>query len=279
MKKIITTLILTLFLCVSHAKTYKVFIGTSPGSASDIQTRKLFDEVSKETGDTFVILNKPGAAFLVAYKAFMEESKTNQNVILFNVISSLITAYITNPNGEIDPNNELKGLMPLQKVHYFVVVRSNSNYKTASDLVGKINIASTSVLSELLIKKYLAHASYQIVPYKSENDSMFALLKNEIDVASSHNINTALLANKDKLRVIKVYPENMIGAVGYSVPKDFPEDEKRKLSLVMNKVVKSTEFSSWMKETTGFEPEGGSGEKYDEILRNSFNEIIKLKDK
>ncbi len=264
---------------MSYAKTYKVFIGTPAGSASDIQTRKLFDEVEKETGDNFIILNKPGAAFIVAYKAFIEESKTNPNVILFSTSGIMVNAYITSPNSGIDPNNEIKGLMLLQKLHYFLIVRNDFPYKSAKDIKGKVSIGTTTFSSDILVKNYLANVDYQIIPYKSENESTFAVLKGEIDMASSHNVNTVLIANQDKLRVIREYPENMVGVVGYSVIKDFPEDEKRKLNSVMNKIIKTKKYSSWMMETAGTEPIGGTGEKYDEILRNSFNEIIKLKDK
>lgn len=266
--------VLCLFLNFAHAKTYKVYLGTSPGSASDIQTRKLFDDVSRETGDTFIVLNKPGANFLVAYKSFIEDSKTNKDVILFNTSSIMLTAYVNEPTLGIDPINDVKGLMMLQKVNYFLAVREDSVYKNLSDIKGKINIAITSSVSELLVKKYLVGVDYQIIPYKSENESMAALLKGEVDVASTHNINTLLNTQKEKFRILKPYPQNMIGTVGYSVPLDFPEDDKKRLNRAMNNALKTEEFNNM-----GVEFVGGSGEKYDEQQKKTLGEIIKLKDR
>ena len=271
-------LVLACAVCVAQAKTYKVFMGTAPGSASDIQTRKLFDEVGKETGDNFVVINRPGAGFLVSYRAFIEESRTNPDVILFYGTGGLSLVQL-GPPVDIDPLNELKGLMALQKVYYFVVVRSDSKYNTPADLKGKTNVGTVTTLSEFLVKRYMSQADLQTVAYKSENESMFALLKNEIDAASSNNNNTLLITHRDKLRVIRPFPDSMVGVVGYHVIKNFPEDEKQRLNRAMNKVLKSPGFTAWMRETTGYDPEGGTGELYDELWRHGANEVNKLKNK
>jgi hypothetical protein len=47
----------------------------------------------------------------------------------------------------------------------------------------------------------------------------------------------------------------------------------------MHKVLKSPEFTAWMRETTGYDPEGGTGERYDELWRHGANEVNKLKTK
>lgn len=261
-----------MFMSFANAKTYKVFIGTSAGSSSDIQTRKLFDGVSEITGDSFVILNKPGASFIVSYKAFMEESRNDKNVILFNTTSLLVNKYVLGAGEDIDPLNDIKGLMALQKVNYFIAVRSDSNIHSLKDIDKKVNIGTTSAVSDLLVKNNFKKFDYQIIPYKSENESMLALLKGEIDVASTHSINTVITTQRNKFRIINVYPENMVGLVGYSVLKDFPNDDLIRLNRAMNNVLSNQDFSAF---GTGFL--GGSPEKYDDSQKKTFNEILRLK--
>ena len=272
MKKLIMILCMMLFASFANAKTYKVFLGTPAGSGSDIQTRKLFDEVSKETGDTFVVLNKPGANFLISYNAFLEEVKNGQPAILYN--ATTLSIALMN-KGETP---EVKGLIALHKVHYYLVVKEESYIKTVSDMK-KLNIGSTSLVSELLLKTYLSGIDYAIIPYKSENESTLALLKNEVDAISTNSLNNLLLSQPDKFRMLSVYPENVVGITGYSVSKDFSEVDRKQLNSVMNKIIRSSEYSTWMKNTFGINVEGGSVNRYDELNDKLLNEIVKVKKK
>jgi tripartite-type tricarboxylate transporter receptor subunit TctC len=133
-------LLLSMAATLSFAETYKVIVGTPPGSGSDTQARRVFDLVSKETGDTFIIMNKPGGAFVVSYRVFQEESKTSPNVLLLTHGSTLITSYVTNVDQKLDPLTETKGLIAFQRIRHFIVVREESNIQTAKDIKGKLNI-------------------------------------------------------------------------------------------------------------------------------------------
>lgn len=252
------------------AKTYKVYVGTPPGSTSDLQARMIFDAVSKQTGDTFVILNRPGAGFVISYKAFLEDSKNNPDVILFSISSMLL------PDAKIDPVNEIKGLVLLHKIHYFLVALEDSKFKTVSDIKGKLNVSITSPTSEILVTKNFPNSGLQTIPFKSENDALMSLLKKEIDLSSSNNMNAGLSSHRDKLRVIKAYPDNFFGFVGYSVPMNFPEDDKIRLNSAINKALETPEIRNWFKDIVGEYPSGGSPEQYDKMTRYVKKELETL---
>lgn len=252
------------------AKTYKVYVGTPPGSTSDMQARMIFDSVSKQTGDTFVILNRPGAGFVISYRAFLEDSKNNPDVILFSISSMLL------PDSKMDPINEIKGLVLLHKIHYFLVALEDSKFKTVGDIKGKLNVSITSPTSEILVTKNFPNSGVQTIPFKSENDALMSLLKKEIDLSSSNNMNSGLSSHKDKLRVIKAYPDNFFGFVGYSVPMNFPEDDKIRLNSAINKALESPEIRNWFKDIVGEYPSGGSPEQYDKMTRHVKKELETL---
>jgi tripartite-type tricarboxylate transporter receptor subunit TctC len=264
MKKILV-LLLALFLSNAYAKTYKVFIGTSAGSTSDVMTRMIFDKVSKETGDTFVIINKPGAALLVSYQAFLAESKNDPNVILYSVAQMVVPSYITNPELKTDPLNEIKGLTMLQKIHYQLVVRSDSKINTVKDIKGKLNIGSTNKMSDLLFQREFPVGDFATIAYKSENETITALLKGEIDIANGHTINTLVKVHQDKLKVLRPYPD-VVSVHGYSVATNFPEEERRRLGKIISNIILSPEISNWILNTTGIPAEGGTGERYDKFI-------------
>lgn len=275
MKKIMATLALALFAFAASAETYKVIIGTPPGSGSDIQTRKVFDIVSRETGDKFIYMNKPGGAFVISYRAFQEEAKDSPNVLLLTHGSTLMSAYVTHANQNMDPMTETKGLIAFQRIQHFIVVRDDSPIRTAKDIGGKLNIGYSSLFSEPLVRSRFK-GDFQFVPYKSENEATQALLTKEIDMTASHSLNTLLLAHKDKLRKITPYSSAQDQHIGYSVPVSMPEADRRRLNQAIDKVLKRPDIQEWFKETTDLPPEGGSPEHYEAMIKTSREGIRAL---
>lgn len=268
MKKFLIVLTMLFATAFAHAKTYKVFVGTPPGSGADIQTRKIFNEVSKQTGDTFVVINRPGANFTVSYNAFLEEAKSGNDVIMFT--PTALHASLRDKGDTF----EGKGLIVLHRINYFVAALNDSQIKTAKDIKNQ-NIASAFAISDTLVKLYLSDNN--IVNYKSDNETTLALLKGEVPVISTNSMNSALIANSDKIRIINAYPENVVGMSAYGVNKEFPEVERKKLNEVMNSIIQSDEFKQWMKSTFSVQVEGGSLNKYDELNNRMLNEIYKVK--
>lgn len=253
--------------------TYKLITPAATGGIADIVARRLLEEVSKETGDTFIVINRPGAGFIVSHKAFLTELKTSQNVILFTSTQTKVSAYITNKEAEIDPNNEIKGLFALLKMNYLLAAREDSKIKSLTDLNEKVNISYSSVVSEAITKYFLPKGNYQLVPYKSEVDAINAMISNQVDLVST--VDFTLRPFNKNLKIFKPFPNNISPVNGFSVAKNFPTDKLMKLNLAMNKVVKDKNFSSWIKESSGLEVVGGTPEQYDEILDKFFIEFSK----
>ena len=275
-KKLFTILFgLVVLSNLSHAETYKIYMGVPAGSLSDVYTRKLYDHVNKITGDTFVIVNKPGADQMVAYQLFIEESRTNPNVIFSSGTSSLVASSIFRPELKLDPLSETKSLITILKVHYYLVARTDSPIKSIKDVTGKLNVGSSNATNNALFVGAKFDKDVQLIPFKGDNEIITSLLQKEIDLASIISINPLLYTYKDKIKVIADF-NPVVGAVGYSVAKNFPDEKLQRINRALNQVVHHPDIKQWFVTTMGSAPVGGTPAEYDTII-NRFKQLINSK--
>lgn len=276
MIKKLSTFLFGLFVLISlsHAETYKIYIGNSAGSLSDVYTRKVFDHVEKITGDNFIVLNKPGADQMLAYQTFLDESKHNPNVIYSSGTATQVSSYVVHPELKLDPLRDTKSLITVARVHYHLFVKSDSPIKTVKDLSGRINIGSSNSTTTTLINKSKFPADIQLIPYKSDNEVILALLKNEINVASAISLNPLIRAHKDNIRIITSF-ENLgvSGATGYTVANNFPKEKFDKLHRALDQVLRHPDIQQWFITNMGTPAVGGSPEQYDQIIQR-FKKVV-----
>jgi hypothetical protein len=261
-----------LMVLTTQAETYKIYMGVPPGSLSDVYTRKIYDHVAKITGDTFVVINRPGADQLVAYQLFIEESRTNPNVILSSGTSSLVASYVFRPELKLDPLNETKSMFALLKVHYYLVARADSVINSFKDVRGQLNVGSSNATNSALFTTAKFDPQVQLIPFKGDNEIMLSLLQKEIDLASVISINPLLYTNKDKIKIIGKF-DPVVGAVGYSVPKNFSEDKLQQINRALNQVVQHPDIKQWIVVTMGAAPVGGTPAVYNDII-NNFKQLL-----
>ena len=268
-KKLFTILFgLLVLTSLSHAETYKVYVGNTAGSPSDVYTRKIFEVVGTVTKDNFVVINKPGVDQLIAYQAFLEESKTNPNVIFSGGTATHAASYSVHPELKLDPLKDTKGVITVLKVHYHLVVNASSAVKTAADIKNsKLNIGSSNATSSKLIELANFGSGVQTIPYKADTDVVMALMQRTLDVGTVLSFNQLLKVHKDKLRIISSFEQlNAVGTVGYSVAKSFPDARVKELNRAIDFALHTPEIQSWFKDTMSSIPVGGSPAEYDRAL-------------
>ncbi len=274
-KKMFTILFgLFVLTSLSHAETYKIYIGNAAGSLSDVYTRKIFEHVEKITGDNFLVINRPGVDQLLAYQAFLEESRTNPNVIFSSGTATQVSSYAVHPQLKLDPLRDTKSLITVARVQYHLIVRNDSAIKSAKDLKGKINIGSSNSTTTTLINKSNFPADIQIIPYKSDNEIILALLKNEIDVASAISLNPLIRAHKDRIKIITSFEDLAVtGATGYTVANSFPQEKFDRLHRALDQVLKHPDIQQWFVANMGTTTVGGKPEVYDQIIQR-FKKVM-----
>lgn len=276
MIKKLSTFLFGLFVLtsLSHAETYKIYVGNSAGSLSDVYTRKVFDHVEKITGDNFIVINKPGADQMLAYQTFLEESRTNPNVIYSSGTATQVASYVVHPQLKLDPLNDTKSLITVARVQYHLIVKNDSPIKTAKDLKGRLNIGTSNSTTTTLINKSNLPADIQLIPYKSDNEVILALLKNEINVASAISLNPLIRTHKDSIRIVSSFEDlNVTGATGYTVANNFPKEKFDRLHRALDQVLKHPDIQQWFVANMGTTPVGGKPEQYDQIIQR-FKKVI-----
>lgn len=276
-KKLFTILFgLFVLTSLSHAETYKIYMGVPAGSLSDNYTRKMAQLLEKETGDNFVVINKPGADQLVGYREFLAESKTNPNVIYHSGTGTHVTSYVLYPDLKLDPLADTKSLFVLSRVHYMVCAPKDSTITGLNDIKGKLNIGSSNATSAMIIRLSNFDPEVQMIPFKDDQEVFVNLLSKTIPVAMCVSINPMIKAHKDTVKVVANFDHLLIGAVGYHVPKDFSEDKAKRINAAMNKAIQDPEYRAWLIDNTGT-PIGGGPENYDRILstfkRNLYSKL------
>lgn len=266
-----------LFGTIAEAKTYKVYIGLPAGSATDVKTRKIFSEVEKITGDNYIILNRPGNGLMISYKSFVEDSKKDNDIILYIGGTMIVSCYITNKELDCDPFNEVKFLTPMLNINFYVLVNEDSNIKTSKDIKGKLNVGYSNFMNEVLFKKTFNDPNLNTILYKSDNDVITALLKKEIDVASVLSSNTLHKSHQDKLRALHVYPKNFINPQGYAVSPSFPEDERKKLISALSRVIRDPDMVKFLEnDSIGSKVDGGTPEHFENLARSLVESFSKF---
>lgn len=274
MIKKLFTILLGLVVLTAHAETYKIYIGNSAGSLSDVYTRKIFDQVEKITGDNFVVVNRPGADQMVAYQAMLDESRTNTNVIYSSGTATQAASYALHPELKLDPLRDTKSVITVAVVHYHLIVKADSPIKSMKDIQGRVNIGVSNATTTTLIARSKLGAEVQTIPYKSDNEIILALLKNEIPVASAISLNPLIYTHRDNIRIISSFENlNVTGATGYTVAQNFPNEKLRNLNRAINQVLDHPDIRDWFKKSMGTYPAGGTPAQYDNVIRQ-FKKVV-----
>jgi tripartite-type tricarboxylate transporter receptor subunit TctC len=269
--------ILALFVLAAHAETYKIYNGTPAGSLSDSQTRKLANYLEQKSGDTFIVINKPGADQLVAYQAFLEESRTNPNVIYYSGTGTHVASYILYPNLKLDPLKDTKSLFYIMDTHYYICAPKDSNIRGLQDIKGKLNIGSSNATTTLILEQMHFESDVQIIPYKDDKTVFVNLLSGDLPAAMCVSMNPMIRTNKDKIKIVATFDKFLIGGVGFHVANNFPDAKLKELNRLLNQAIKDPDIYQFFVDNYGT-PVGGAPEVYDHVIEQYQRSLLsKLK--
>ncbi len=119
----------------------------TPGSATDVMARIVFDQVSQQVGQPIVIENRPGAGNSIGMNA-VAKADPDGYTILANSSSHTVSPAVraTMP---LDTANDLAAIIPLGNMPVVILFNPKKGYKKLSDFVawakanpGKANYSS-----------------------------------------------------------------------------------------------------------------------------------------
>lgn len=111
----------------------RVLVALTPGSAIDLVSRLVFEQVSKQIGQTIVIENRSGASQTLAAGAVAKAEADGYTILAAGSALAVVPSTVTNLS--VNVQSDLTAIGLLANVPLVMVVNPAKGYKTVNDFV------------------------------------------------------------------------------------------------------------------------------------------------
>jgi tripartite-type tricarboxylate transporter receptor subunit TctC len=199
-----------------------IIVGFAAGGGNDIIARVFGQKLSENLGQPVIVENKPGGGAIVATE-YVAKSQPDGYTLLMSAsgISINPAVYAKLP---YDAVKDFTAVSELASFPLIMIVNASSPIKSVAELVAyakanadKMNYASSSASFQLVTElfKQKTGAPMQVVPYKSANDPVLAVISGQV---------TTTIA--DAGPVVSQVKAGTVRALAIAAPKrmeDFPD--------------------------------------------------------
>jgi tripartite-type tricarboxylate transporter receptor subunit TctC len=280
----------------------RVIVALPPGSGTDITGRAIAASLSAQTGQPFIVENRPGGSGTIGMNAVAKSDPDGYTILMMS--SSWTVAPITVPNLPFDVLKDLAGVTILADIANALAVRADRNYKSVKDLVaaakanpGKMNAAVIGLGSatHLTTERFRLSAGIEVtsVPYKGTPESLADVLSGRVDYCFCPIGNVLPMVKDGRLLALAVSsPRRTSGLpdiptteeagvpnsaqpfwVGMGVPAATPRDIVARLHTETVKALNSPEIKArWVnlsQDTRIFTPEQFDAFLREDLARNA----------
>ncbi|MEQ8710324.1 MAG: tripartite tricarboxylate transporter substrate binding protein [Rhodospirillales bacterium] len=116
-------------------KPVQLMVGFSAGGGVDTYGRTLANLIQEELGQPMVVVNKPGAAGMIAAKGTADSSPDGYTLYITNAGSLLAKALMDGEKSKLDPLADLEPLAGVGQLVSAMIVPAGSPFKTSADMV------------------------------------------------------------------------------------------------------------------------------------------------
>jgi tripartite-type tricarboxylate transporter receptor subunit TctC len=305
-----------LSLGTSHAQTaasfpnkpVKVIVGFPAGGGLDVLARIVAQRMSEQTGQQFVVENKPGAGSNIAGDTVAKSAADGYTLLHTNAaLMSINPAMYTKM--PFSPMKELAPLSQLVRLPLVVTVRNELPIKNLAELrdyaranPGKLNMGSggNGGSPHLALELFKSQNKLNIVhvPYKGSADALKDMLGGSVDLMIDAISVSAAQIKAGKVRAIAMvgdmrspalpdvpttielgFPEyQLMGWQGWVLPAAAPKDIVAKLSSELQKAVRDPATRKRIEEA-GYFVVGSSAEEFATLLAKDavrYAELVKI---
>src|SRR5687767_11396290 len=171
-------------------KTVRIIVPFSPGSATDLLPRALFEHVSTNVGHTIIVENRPGGGGAIGVSAVTKADTDGHTVLVHS--NALVTAPAIQ-SMPYDPVQDLAGITPLGNVPLVLVVSPGKNIKSLKEFVdaakakpGSMNYAAAGIGTppHLTMERFRLAAGFegQLVPFRGAPEALTEVMTGRVDV-------------------------------------------------------------------------------------------------
>jgi tripartite-type tricarboxylate transporter receptor subunit TctC len=171
------------------AKPVRIAVPVTPGSAIDLVCRTVFDQVSQQVGQPFIIDNRAGGGGILAPAAVAKADADGYTLLSHSPSLTIFPA--THETLPYDTERDFTGVVALVNTPFLLVV-SPQRYQTAHDLVaaarakpGALNYASVGHggAAHINAERFRLSAGIQVqeVPFRGVQEALTEVLAGRVD--------------------------------------------------------------------------------------------------
>jgi len=283
-------------------KPVRMVVGLPPGSGTDITGRAIAERLSAQTGQTFVVENRPGGSGSIAMNLVSKADADGYTLLVMS--SSWTVTPSTVPNLPYDTLKDIAGVTMLADIANALAVRADRDYKTVRELIaaakanpGKMNAAVIGLGSatHLTTERFRLSAGIDVVsvPYKGTPEALTDVLSGRVDYCFCPIGNVMPMVKDGRLRAIAVSSKHRTSSVpdlltteeagvpnsaqpfwvGMGVPSKTPRDIVGRLHAETVKALNSPEIKArWLslnQDVRVFTPEAFDALLREEVVSNA----------
>jgi tripartite-type tricarboxylate transporter receptor subunit TctC len=172
-------------------KPVRVIVPFSPGSATDLVPRTVFDHVAAQLGHTIIIDNRPGGGTTVGTGVVAKAEPDGHTLLAHS--NGLVTTPAIQANVPYDPVADFAAITPLAVVPMVLVISPEKHITTLRQLVdyakakpGTLNYAAAGIGTppHLTMERFRIAAGFsgQLVPFRGAPEAITEVLTGRVDV-------------------------------------------------------------------------------------------------
>lgn len=205
------------------ARPVTIIVPQAPGGANDTIARIVAQKLTEQTGQQFLVDNKPGAGGNIGTAASAKARPDGYTLLL-----TVNSAHVINPSlyksAGFDPVKDFEPITPVANAGYVLVANNNFAPKNVAELIaaakaqpGKIAIASAGngtlnhLIGEMLGKA--AGIDLMHVPYKGASAAVTDLVGGQVQVSVQSLPSSISFIKSGKLKVLGVVNEKRVAAL------------------------------------------------------------------
>ena len=283
-------------------KPVKVVVALPPGSGTDITGRGIAASLAAQTGQPFIVENRPGGSGSIAMNLVAKSEPDGYTILVMS--SSWTVTPSTVPNLPYDTLRDLSGVTMLADIANALAVRADRDWKSVRDLIaaaranpGKMNAAviGAGSATHLTTERFRLSAGIDVlsVPYKCTPESLTDVLSGRVDYCFCPIGNVMPMVKDGRLRALAVSSKHRTSSVpdlptteeagvpnsaqpfwvGMGVPSRTPRDIVAKLHAETVKALNSpeirTRWASLNQDVRIFTPEAFDALLREEVVSNA----------
>jgi tripartite-type tricarboxylate transporter receptor subunit TctC len=204
--KIFSVISLFVFILLSNSvfaadpwpsRPIKFVVGFGPGGANDLVARAVAEGVSKRLGQAVIVENKPGAGSVLGGD-YVAKSAPDGYTFYVSAAGGVVTIPMLRSSMPYKQDDLVPvGMMAVSPS--IIVVNADSPIQSFKDLLAKakgkpgITFAtagsgSTPHFVAEMLKMYTGGGNYEIIPYKSGSEGVFAVVSKQVDATSEASV-------------------------------------------------------------------------------------------